>query len=159
MAQPRNNSLPQEKPQKEATITMTQADLQSMIASAVSAAVGATQQSQIPKEATSDFKIRCEQDFNNRMLDNERLAQTIAGEEKVPFCINQIYAAYLGDTVTASVNGQTITIPVDGVTRYIPARYAPILAQYVHNVDRKVAAMNAVNSEGTYGGVAEIKNI
>lgn len=139
-------------------IKLTKAELNALIANAVSAAVTAAN-ANVPQpthniEKFSAPRTRLEQDFNNRMRENNHLAKIIDHEETEWFAIPKIYEQYIG-SVTASVNGQTIKIPADGVRRKIPVRYIPIIMAYVENVDKKVATMNATRAD-QYGGVAEL---
>ena len=145
-------------PEKDEVIQLTESQLQTMIASAVSAALQAA-----PAKATSQTvvtqgntpsRIKIEEDFNRRMMENNNLAVRISQEETVLYAIPQIYGQYTGEVI-ASVNGQTIKIPADGVQRRIPKRYVPIIAQYLANIDAKVAAMHATT--GQYGGVAQLE--
>lgn len=145
-------------PEKDEVIQLTESQLQTMIASAVSAALQAA-----PAKATSQTvvtsgntpsRIKIEEDFNRKMMENNNLAVRISQEETVLYAIPQIYGQYTGEVI-ASVNGQTIKIPADGVQRRIPKRYVPIIAQYLANIDAKVAAMQATT--GQYGGVAQLE--
>lgn len=140
-------------------IKLTKAELNALIANAVSAAVTAANANVAPAinvkdERFSAPRTRLEQDFNNRMRENNHLAKIIDREETEWFAIPKIYEQYIG-SVTASVNGQTIKIPADGVRRKIPVRYIPIIMAYVENIDKKVATMNATMAD-KYGGIAEL---
>lgn len=145
-------------PEKDVTIQLTESQLQTMIASAVSAAIQAApakaQTHTVVNTADTPSRIRIEEDFNRKMMDNNDLAVRISHEETVLYAIPQIYGQYTGEVI-ASVNGQTIKIPADGVQRRIPKRYVPIIAQYLKNIDAKVAAMQATT--GQYGGVAQLE--
>ena len=145
-------------PEKDTTIQLTESQLQTMIASAVSAAIQAAparaQSNTVVSTADTPSRIKIEEDFNRKMMDNNDLAVRISHEETVLFAIPQIYGQYTGEVI-ASVNGQTIKIPADGVQRRIPKRYVPIIAQYLKNIDAKVAAMQATT--GQYGGVAQLE--
>lgn len=140
-------------------IKLTKAELNALIANAVSAAVTAAnanvpQQQPVLSEKFSAPRTRLEQDFNRRMRDNNHLAKIIDHEETEYFAIPKIYEQYIG-SVVASVNGQTIKIPADGVKRPIPVRYIPIIMAYVENIDKKVATMNATAAD-QYGGIAQL---
>ena len=143
-------------------IKLTKAELNALIANAVSAAVRATAENTPALQPTRSIddrfsapRTRLETDFNNRMSANNHLAKIIDNEATEWFAIPKIYEQYIG-SVTASVNGQTIKIPADGVKRRVPVRYIPIIMAYVENVDKKVATMNATLAD-RYGGVAELK--
>lgn len=149
-------------PSDSDVVQLTKADLNALIASAVSAAVNASSNiksnapvSQDVNDRFSGPRVRLEQDFNERMRINNRFAQQVDNEPTEYFSIPKIYEKYIG-SVVASVNGQTIKIPVDGVKRRIPVRYIPVIMAYVENIDRKVATMNETAAD-QYGGVAEIK--
>lgn len=144
---------------EEKVVTLTETQLNNMIASAVSAAIqaapAASQTTQVVKpESGTATKIQLEENFKQKMKNNNDLAVRITKEETVLYAIPQIYGQYTGEVI-ASVNGQTIKIPADGVQRRIPKRYVPIINQYLANIDAKVAAMNA--SAGQYGGVAQLE--
>lgn len=146
-------------PEKEEVIQLTESQLQTMIASAVSAAIQAaparaTSQTVVTSNSNTPSRIKIEEDFNRKMMENNNLAVRISQEETVLYAIPQIYGQYTGEVI-ASVNGQTIKIPADGVQRRIPKRYVPIIAQYLANIDAKVAAMQATT--GQYGGVAQLE--
>ena len=156
---PRSNSngLPEKE---ESKVVLTSNELNALIASAVQAALANANvvQPQSRGDVTTDKdlapRIKLEEDFNRRLLDNDRLGVMITQEERVLYAIPQIYGQYVG-SVTASINGHTIKIPADGVGRYIPKRFVPILDKYIKNIDRKVAAMNATNLLER-GGIAEL---
>jgi len=145
-------------PEKDEVIQLTESQLQTMIASAVSAALQAaparTASQTVVKASDTPSRIKIEEDFNRKMMENNNLAVRISQEETVLYAIPQIYGQYTGEVI-ASVNGQTIKIPADGVQRRIPKRYVPIIAQYLANIDAKVAAMQATT--GQYGGVAQLE--
>ena len=146
-------------PEKEEVIQLTESQLQTMIASAVSAAIQAAparaaSQTVVTSSNNTPSSIKIEEDFNRKMMENNNLAVRISQEETVLYAIPQIYGQYTGEVI-ASVNGQTIKIPADGVQRRIPKRYVPIIAQYLANIDAKVAAMQATT--GQYGGVAQLE--
>lgn len=146
---------------EESKIVLTSTELNALIASAVQTALAnanVVQQAQPKSDVMVDRdtapRIRLEQDFNKRLLDNDRLGVIISQEETVMYSIPQIYEQYVG-SVTASINGHTIKIPADGVARSIPKRFVPVLDKYIRNIDRKVAAMNATNLLER-GGIAEL---
>ena len=156
---PRGNAgaLPEKE---ESKVVLTSTELNALIASAVQSALAnaAAVQPQVRSNTTSDKefapRIKLEEDFNKRLIENDRLGMMIAQEETVLYSIPQIYNQYVG-SVTASINGHTIKIPADGVARAIPKRFVPILDKYIRNIDRKVAAMNATNLLER-GGIAEL---
>jgi hypothetical protein len=145
-------------PEKDEVIQLTESQLQTMIASAVSAALQAAPakaaSQTVVTQSNTPSRIKIEEDFNRKMMENNNLAVRISQEETVLYAIPQIYGQYTGEVI-ASVNGQTIKIPADGVQRRIPKRYVPIIAQYLANIDAKVAAMQATT--GQYGGVAQLE--
>lgn len=156
----RDNRVDLDESKNEKVIQLTESQLKGVVAAAVESAIKAAPNStqviqHTPIEMDRPKRIRLEEDFNNRYRDNEHLAVIISREEKVDYRIPQIYEQYV-NSVTVAINGQSIKIPADGVTRRIPKRFVPIIEQYLANVDAKVSAMNAVNSVGQYGGVAEL---
>lgn len=149
----------EELSKEDKVVQLTESQLNSMIASAVSAAVQAAPAvasagQPVAQSSGTVTKIQLEEDFKRRMKNNNDLAVRITQEETVMFAIPQIYGQYTGEVI-ASVNGQTIKIPADGVERRIPKRYVPIIKQYLANIDAKVAAMEA--SAGQYGGIAQLE--
>lgn len=147
-------------PSDQDEIRLSKAELNALIANAVSAAVGAASQitpqpAQHIDDKFSAPRTKLEQDFNRRMQENNHLARIIEHEEKEWFSIPKIYEQYIG-SVTACINGQTIKIPADGVKRLIPSRYIAVIMPYVENIDKKVATMHATAAD-QYGGIAELK--
>lgn len=152
----KNNLIPEDD-----KVVLTYEQLNNLISNAVNTAVNAASANvAAPRQEVNyngvniNARSMIETDFNRKMIANNQLGIRISHEPTVAYAIPQVYQQYV-PSVVVSVNGQTIKIPADGIKRQIPIRYIPIIEMYIDNIDKKVATMQATQSQ--YGGIAEIK--
>lgn len=122
----------------EATVTMTPAELQAIIAGAVEGVVknmpGVATPAQI-KQTSAELSTVLASRVNARIRQGGKFFQGLVADKhnRRLIQLDSIYREYVGSAVTVTINGSTIKVPVDGKPYYVhPAHYAAIKEKLYH---------------------------
>lgn len=137
---------------KELNITLSQDQLESLVGTAVSAAIGAVPQMNQGNQDRFDGTMASTVDTARAMraVDfNKKLSQN--KKDMVKVRIELIYREYIGKSVTVSVNGNTIKIPVDGQFYMISKAHNHQLQKKLNGVNRNIQRSNGEAPSGIAG--------
>ncbi len=137
----------------EKTFTLSSADLQSMVAAAVKGALESQpkQANQAPAVDGSQLTLALQNRINQRLQSAAFFDQQMfSSKERKEIVIDEVYAEYVGNFVTCTINGNTVKVPVDGQSYLVhPAHYRAI-RERLNNVSKQ-RKRNA-NTTNEFGG-------
>lgn len=135
------------------TYSLSADDLTAMVAAAVKGALE-SQPKQAKSESAYDpnrLNMRLQSEINKRLQASARFNQQLfTSKEKREIVIDEIYAEYVSNFITSTINGNTVKVPVDGQPYLVhPAHYRAIRERLNHVSRQRKRNANVTNAFGT----------
>lgn len=148
--------------QEQRTFTFSKDELNELIAGAVTAAVGAKPgTSKRSDDENSKLANSLTRKINERVMEGQKFYALLASSKlRTRVEIPKIYEAYIGKTLTVTINGSTVKVPVDGQQYYMHPAHAAIVKEKLRYISENISR-NKVNNElfgdepGDYGKVGQ----
>jgi len=148
----------------EATINLTQKQLQQLIDSTLKTALenskGASEK--VKKEVTTNVQSTLATKINKRVKEGENFFEHLANPKgpRKRIVVDKIYREYVGSTITSTVNGSTVKVPVDGKAHWVhPSHYSAIKSklQYISAMRDRAAESPELFGSNDVGDYQQVR--